>query len=95
MAPAASGVPTGSERGTKSQVAQKWARWLHNPCRLVVPRFRVRGRIRGRPQVGKAATIPLPLEGSHRFKVAHKSAKWGHNPCRLEGSHRFRTGDTI
>ena len=28
------GVPTASERGTESQVAQKCARWLHNPCRL-------------------------------------------------------------
>ena len=34
MTPAASGVPTVLERGTKSEVAHKWARWLHNPCRL-------------------------------------------------------------
>ena len=23
-----------SERGAESEVAHKWARWLHNPCRL-------------------------------------------------------------
>ena len=34
---AASGVPTASERGTESEVAPKWARWLHNPCRLGGP----------------------------------------------------------
>ena len=34
MTPAVSGSPSASERGTKSQVAHKWARWLHNPRRL-------------------------------------------------------------
>ena len=32
--PAAWGVPTASKRGAESEVAHKWARWLHNPCRL-------------------------------------------------------------
>ena len=51
------GVPTASERGAQLQVAHKWARWVHNPCRLACPqRFRARGRIRGGPQVGKVAT---------------------------------------
>ena len=31
ITPAASGIPTASERGTKSEVAHKWASWLHNP----------------------------------------------------------------
>ena len=57
MTPAASGVPTASERGAESEVAHKWARWLHNPCRLGGPhRFRAGGRIRSGPQVGKVAT---------------------------------------
>ena len=44
-------------RGAKSKVAQKWTRWLHNPCPLGGPhRFRAGGRIRGGPQVGKVAT---------------------------------------
>ena len=57
ITPAAWGVPTTSERGAESEVAHKWARWLHNPCRLGGPhRFRVRGGIRSGPQVGKVAT---------------------------------------
>ena len=37
ITPAASGIPTASERGAKSEVAHKWARWLHHPCRLGDP----------------------------------------------------------
>ena len=43
MAPAAWGVPTALERGAESNVAQKWATWLHNPCRLGVPTTLERG----------------------------------------------------
>ena len=54
---AARGIPTASERGAKSEVAHKWARWLHHPCRLGDPhRFRAMGKIRSAPQVGKVAT---------------------------------------
>ena len=57
ITPAAWGIPTASGRGAESEVAHKWARWLHNPCRLGDPhRFRAGGRIRGGPQVGKVAT---------------------------------------
>ena len=57
ITPAASGIPNASERGAESEVAHKWARWLHNPCRLEGPhRFRAGGRIRSGPQVGKVAT---------------------------------------
>ena len=46
ITPAASGIPTASERGAKSEVADKWARWLHHPCRLGDPlRFRAEGKI--------------------------------------------------
>ena len=57
VTPAASGVPSASERGAESEVAHLWARWLLNPSRLGGPlRFRVEGRIRGGPLVGKVAT---------------------------------------
>ena len=57
ITPAAWGVPTASEWGAESEVAHKWARWLHNPCRLGGPHsFRAEGRIRCGPQVGKVAT---------------------------------------
>ena len=57
MTPAAWGVPTASERGAESEVPHKWARWLHNHCRLGGRhRFKSGGRTRGGPQVGKVAT---------------------------------------
>ena len=57
MTPAAEGVPTASERGPKSEVAHKWARWLHNPCRLRGPyRLTAGGKIISGPQVGNVPT---------------------------------------
>ena len=57
ITPAALGVLTALKRGAESKVAYKWARWLHNPCRLGGPhRFRAGNVIRGGPQVGKVAT---------------------------------------
>ena len=57
VTPAASGIPTATERGAKSEVAHLWARWLRNPCRLGDPlRYRARGKIRSGPLVGKVAT---------------------------------------
>ena len=57
ITPAAWGVPTALERGAESEVAHKWATWLHNPCRLGGPhRLKAWGRIRGGPQVAKVAT---------------------------------------
>ena len=50
---AALGVPTASVREAQSEVAHKWARWLHNPSRLGGPhRFGAGGTMRGGPQVG-------------------------------------------
>ena len=54
---AAWGVPTASERGAESEVAHKWARWLHNLCRLGFPhRFTSGGGFRRGPHVGTVAT---------------------------------------
>ena len=67
---AARGLCTASQCGTESQVAHKWARWLHNTCRLGGPhRFRAENRIRGGSQVSKVATQPLPLGARHRFRA--------------------------
>ena len=50
ITPAASGIPTASKRGAKSEVTHKWARWLHHPCRLGDPiRFTAEGKIRRSP----------------------------------------------
>ena len=77
MTPAASGVPSASERGTESEVAHLWARWLRNPCRLGGPlRFRAGDRIRSGPLVGKVATQPLPPGGSPPLQSGGQNQKW-------------------
>ena len=90
LTPAVSGIPTASERGAKSEVAHKWAKWLPHPCRIGDPhRFRAGGKIRSGPQVGKVATWGAKSE------VAHKWAKWLAHPCRIGDPHRFRAGGKI
>ena len=70
---AVSGSPTASERGAKSEVAHKWAKWLPHPCRIGDPhRFKAGGKIRSGPQVGEMATSPLPYRGAHRFRAGGK-----------------------
>ena len=55
---AAWGVPTASERGAESEVAHKWARWLHNPCRLGDPhRFKAGGQNQKWPTSGQGGYI--------------------------------------
>ena len=77
ITPAAWGVPTASERGAASEVAHKWARWLHNQYRLGGPQhFRARGSIRGGPQVGKVATSPLPPWGSPPLQSGEQHQRW-------------------
>ena len=129
--PAVSGIPTASERGAKSEVAHKWAKWLLHPCRIGDPhRFKAGGKVRSGPQVGTVATSPLPYRGSPtlqsggqsqkwptsgqngyltlavsgistaskrgaKSEVAHKWAKWLPHPFRLGDSHRFRAGGKI
>ena len=105
ISPAAWGVPTASEQGAESEVAHKWARWLHKPCRLGGPhRFRAGRRIRSGLQVGKVAKQPLSPRGvptalqgggGAESEVALKWARWLHNPCRVGGPHRFRAGGRI
>ena len=75
--PAVSGIPTASERGAKSEVAHKWAKWLPHPCRIGDPhRFRAGGKIRSGPQVGKMATSPLPYRGSPPLQSGGQNQKW-------------------
>ena len=77
ITPAASGIPTASERGAKSEVAHKWARWLHHPCRLGDPRrFEAGGKIRSGPQMAKVATSPLPPQGSPPLQSRGQNQKW-------------------
>ena len=77
LTPAVSGIPTASERGAKSEVAHKWAKWLPHPCRIGEPhRYRAGGKIRSGPQVGKLATSPLPYWGSPPLQSGGQNRKW-------------------
>ena len=77
LTPAVSGSPTAAERGAKSEVAHKWAKWLPHPCRIGEPdRCRVGGKIRSGPQVGKVATSPLPYRGAPPLQSGGKNQKW-------------------
>ena len=77
LTPAVSGSPTASERGAKSEVAHKWAKWLLHPCRMGEPhRFRAGGKIRSGPQVGKVATSPLPYRGAPPLQSGGQNQKW-------------------
>ena len=94
------GIPTASERGAKSEVAHKWAKWLPHPCRIGdPPRCRAGGKIRSGQQVGKMATSPLPYRGfpplqigRAKSEVAHKWPKWLPHSCRIGDHHRCRAG---
>ena len=103
ITPAASGIPTALERGAKSEVAHKWARWLHHPCHLGDPiRFRAGGGDQKWPINGQGGYITLAALGitsaserEAKSEVAHKWARWLHHPCRLGDPHRFRAGGKI
>ena len=99
----ASGIPSASERGAESEMANMWARWLLNPCRLGDPlRFRAGGRIRSGSPCGQggyltraASRIPSASERGAESEVAHLWARWLLNSCRLGDPHRFRAGGRI
>ena len=77
VTPAVSGIPTASERGAKSEVAHKWAKWLGHPYRLGdLHRFRGAGKIRSGPLVSKMATSPLPSRGSPPLQSGGQNRKW-------------------
>ena len=96
---AAGEVPTASERGAESEVAHKWARWLHKPCRLGGPHRFSGGQNHRWPTSGQggyisppALGVPTASEQGAESEVAHKWARWLHKPCRLGGPRRFRAG---
>ena len=74
ITPAASGIPTASKRGAKSEVAHIWARWLHNPCRRGDPhRFRAGGQNQKWTINGQGGYITLAASGiPHRFRAGGK-----------------------
>ena len=70
ITPAASGAPTASERGAKSEVAHNWARWLHNLCRLGgSQRFRAGAQSEVAHKWGRWLHNPRRLGGSLHFRA--------------------------
>ena len=77
---AASVIPSASKRGAKSEVAHKWARWLHHPCHASgippggrgdvarIPTASSGGQNQKWPINGQGATSPLliPALGGSR-----------------------------
>ena len=63
ITPAASGIPTASKRGAKSEVAHIWARWLHHPCALGDPLFPSGGRNQKWPINGQGGYITPAASG--------------------------------
>ena len=94
------GFPTASKWGAESKVAHKWARWLHNPCRLGGPhRFRAGGQNQRWPTSGQGGYItravwgvPTATKRGAESMVAHKWARWLYNPCHLGGSLGLQSG---
>ena len=67
------------KRGAQSEVAHKWARWLHNPCRPGVPTASERG---AESQVAHKWTRwlhnPCRLGGPHRFRAGGRNKSGPH-----------------
>ena len=58
------GVPNASKRGQNQRSPNKWATWLHNPCRLGgSQRFTAGDKIRSGPTSGPRGYIPLAAWG--------------------------------
>ena len=94
------GVSTASKWGVESEVAHKWARWLHNPSRLGgSPPLQSGGQNEKWPTNGQGGYItpatwgfPTASERGAESEVAHKWARWLHHPCHLGGSPPLQSG---
>ena len=80
---AACRVPNPSEYGTKSAMAHKWARWLHNPYRLEVLQRRGQNQQWPTNRPGGYTTpvpcgVPDASEWGTKSAVAHTWADWLH-----------------
>ena len=64
-------VPYASERGAKSEVARKWARWLHSACRLGVPQRPTTG-----DKIRSGREVALPPSGSPTLQSGRQNQKW-------------------
>ena len=59
-----------AEQREQSEVARKWARWLHNPCRMGVPTASERGaRSEVAHKWARWLHDPCRVGGPHRYKA--------------------------
>ena len=88
------GSPPLQSRGAKSEVAHKWARWLHHPCRLGDPhRFKAGGQNQKWPTSGQggyitptASGIPTNTERGGRIRSGPQVGKVATSPLPPRGS---------
>ena len=73
LTPAVSGIPAASERGGKSEVANKWAKWLPHPCRIGDPhRCRAGGKSKVAHKWANWLPHPCRLGDPHRCRAGSK-----------------------
>ena len=102
VTPAASGIPTASERGDKIRVAHLWARWLRHPCRLGDPhRFRARGQNQKWPTCGQrgyatpaVSGIPTASQRGDKIRSGPLVGKVATSPLPPRGSPPLHSGGT-
>ena len=101
MTPAASGIPSASDRGAKSEMAHKWARWLHHPCSLGDPhRFRAEGKNQKWPTSGQGGYItpaasggPNASERGAKIRSGPQVGKVATSPLPPQGSPPLQSGE--
>ena len=98
ITPAASRIPTASKWGAKSEVAHRWARLIHHPCRLGDPhRFKVGGEIRpihgqGGYITPAASGIANASEQRAKSEVGPRVGKVATSPLPPRGSPPLQSG---
>ena len=94
------GAPPPPERGAKSEVAHKWAKWIPHLCHIGEPRsHQSGGQNREWPTSGKIGYLtpavsgsPTAAERGAKSEVTHKWANWLPHPCRIREPHRHQSG---
>ena len=100
LTPAVSGIPTASERGAKSEVAHKWAKWLPHPCRIGGSPPLQSGGAKSEVALKWAKWLPHPcrIGDAHRFRAGGKMrsgpqvGKVATSPLPYRGSPPLQSG---
>ena len=102
VTPAASGIPSASERGAESEVAQLWARWLRHPCRLGDPHcLRAGGQNQKWPTCGQGGYVTPAVSGiaaaserGDKIRSGPLVGKVATSPLPPRGSPSLQSGGT-